>query len=287
MTSRRSSSVLVTGAAGRVGQAFVPVLEARRWSVTACGSNSLDVTDRDAVLGAVTTLRPEVIVNLAACTDLERCERQPDTAFAANTLAVRHLAEAARRTGAHVCHLSTDYVFDGAKGEPYQEWDETHPQSVYAQSKLAGERELGPDATIVRTAWLLDEHAPNLVPSVIALARDPARTVAFDDTQRGSPTVVEQLVGVIAALAAERRPGLFHVTNQGDATWLDVARHVLLAAGGDPGRARPFAPDEERPRRLADRPPYSVLDNATLRLSGLTLLPDWHDGVTALVHRVV
>ena len=143
--------VLVTGAAGQVGRATAEHCAALGDDVVATDRAALDITDRDAVLAAITTLRPDAVVNPAAWTDVDGCEGDPDRAYAANTLAVRHLAEACRLAGAHLLHVSTDYVFDGRKGAPYTEWDETGPLSVYARSKLAGEREAGADATVVRT----------------------------------------------------------------------------------------------------------------------------------------
>jgi dTDP-4-dehydrorhamnose reductase len=157
---------------------------------------------------------------------------------------------------------------------------------VYGRSKLAGEHEVGPHATTVRTAWLAGTGGPNLVRTVLGLAADPDRILTFVDDQRGSPTVAEDLAGMLFRLASERRTGLFHVTNQGAATWYELVRHVLAVGGHDPARVRPITTADLRPPRPAPRPVNAVLDNAVLRLVGVPLLSQWQDAVARLVRRL-
>jgi dTDP-4-dehydrorhamnose reductase len=273
-------NVLVTGAGGQLGHDVAAVF--RGHELTAATHAELDVTDRDAVMQAVTTLRPHAIVNCAAWTAVDACESDPDRAFAHNALAVRHVAEAARRVGAHVCHISTDYVFDGEKSAPYHEWDTPAPRSVYGASKLAGERELDADATIVRTSWVCGEHGANMVKTILRVA-DEREQLAFVDDQRGHPTFTADLAGMIRRLVVDRRPGVFHVTNQGAVSWFEFAQAVMQAAGHDPGRVRPISTAELDPPRPAPRPANSVLDNAALRLSGIPLLPDFREPLQRLV----
>ena len=276
--------LLVTGAAGQLGYDVVDAF--RTHDVVAVAHHELDITDRDAVMQAVTTFRPQAIINCAAFTAVDACESEPDRAFAANALGVRHVAEAARRVGAHVCHISTDYVFDGDKPTPYTEWDVPAPRSVYGQSKLAGERELDADATIVRTSWVCGERGNNMVKTILRLAGERDQ-LAFVDDQVGHPTFTEDLATIIRKLVVDRRPGLFHVTNQGAVSWYEFARAVLAAAGHDPGRVRPIATSELDPPRPAPRPANSVLDNAALRLSGIDLLTDFREPLTRLVKQLV
>jgi dTDP-4-dehydrorhamnose reductase len=276
--------VLVTGAGGQLGHDVVDAF--RGHEVAGLTHTQLDVTDRDAVLQAVTTLRPHVVIHCAAWTAVDACESDPDRAFASNALAVRHVAEASRRVGAHVCHVSTDYVFDGEKATPYDEWDAPAPRSVYGRSKLAGERELDLDATIVRTSWVCGEHGNNMVKTILRLAAEHDQ-LAFVDDQIGQPSFTEDLAQVIRRLVIDRRPGLFHVTNQGAVSWFDFARSVMAAAGHDPGRVRPIRTAELQPPRPAPRPAHTVLDNAALRLSGIELLPDFHDPLARLVPRLL
>ena len=141
--------VLVTGAGGLVGAEVVRAFEGH--DVTACDHTRLDVTDRQTVLEAVLATRAELVIHPAAWTNVDACEDDPDRAYAVNGLGTRHVAEAARRGGAHLLYVSTDYVFDGELDRPYAEWYATNPMSVYGWSKLVGEQELGPEATMVRT----------------------------------------------------------------------------------------------------------------------------------------
>lgn len=273
--------VLVTGAHGQLGRELVSAF-APRHEVLATDQGSLDVTDRGSVLQAVSFLRPDAVVHAAAWTDVDACEGDPDRAFLVNALAVRHVAEAARRAGAHLCHVSTDYVFDGDKPGPYQEWDAPRPQSVYGRSKLGGENETGPGATVVRTSWLSGRHGSNVVKTILRLAASGDQ-LAFVDDQRGCPTFASDLALKVVELVVDRRPGVFHVTNQGSVTWFGLARAVLGCAGFDPALVRPVATGELSPPRPAPRPANSVLDNAALRLSGLGLLPPWQQSLERLV----
>lgn len=243
---------------------------------------TLPVEDRAAVLGAVASLRPDVIVHAAAHTDVDGCEADPDRAFLVNALGTRHLAEAAVGRGAHLVYLSTDYVFDGTADRPYREWDTPRPLSVYGASKLAGELECPPGSTIVRTSWVCGFAGANMVKTALRLAAGTGE-LRFVDDQRGSPTFTADLAAALVTLATDRRPGVFHVTNRGETTWYGFVRAVLAAAGHDPDRVRPVTTGELVPRRPAPRPANSVLDNAALRLSGLPLLPDWEDGLRRLV----
>jgi dTDP-4-dehydrorhamnose reductase len=272
--------VLITGAAGQVGRAMVQLCTTAGDDVVAAGRATLDVADRDAVLAAVSTLRPDVVVNPAAYTDVDGCERDPDRAYAANTLAVRHLAEACRRAGSHLVHISTDYVFDGRKGAPYVEWDDTGPLSVYARSKLAGEHEAGPDATVVRTAWVFSRGPGNFVRLVLDRAESGA-PLRFIEDQLGTPTLADDLAVVLRRLAAARMPGLFHATNGGETTRYEQARQVLAAAGMDRDRVEPITSDQLP--WVAARPAATVLDNAALRLSGVPALRHHTEAIEEVV----
>ncbi|HUI03719.1 MAG TPA: dTDP-4-dehydrorhamnose reductase [Acidimicrobiales bacterium] len=293
--------VLVTGAGGQLGRDLADAFSGRVptagrahdpatgrlgarpvCDVVAADHGRLDVSDRGAVLAAVEGVRPHVVVHAGAWTAVDACESDPDRAFAVNALGTRHVAEAARRWGAHLVYVSTDYVFDGTATRPYVEWDRTNPLSVYGRSKLAGELELDPGSTVVRTSWVCGAHGSNMVRTVLRLASTPG-ALRFVDDQRGSPTFTADLAGAICVLAADRLPGTFHVTNAGVTSWYEFARAVLAAAGHDPARVEPIATAELDPPRPAPRPANSVLDNAALRLMGMPALPDWHDALGRLV----
>jgi dTDP-4-dehydrorhamnose reductase len=279
--------LLVTGAGGQLGHDVVRVATAAGDDVLAADHATLDVTDRDAVIGAVTTWRPDAVVHGAAWTAVDACESDPGRAFAANALAVRWIAEGCDLTGAHLVHLSTDYVFDGTLDRPYHEWDRTNPQSVYGASKLAGEQEalaLGPAATVVRTSWLSGEHGPNIVKTVLRLAREgSAGSMPFVDDQRGCPTFTADLAPALRRIALDRRAGRYHVTNQGAVSWYEFAGEILAAAGLDRALVRPITSAELDPPRPAPRPANSVLDNAALRGAGIPLLRDFREPLAELV----
>jgi dTDP-4-dehydrorhamnose reductase len=274
--------ILVTGAAGQVGHEVVAACQRAGDEVVAADRATLDVTDRAAVLAAIGSLRPDVVVHAAAWTAVDACEADPEKAMQVNGLAVRWVADACRRSGAHLVHLSTDYVFSGEKALPYDEWDEPAPRSEYGRSKLAGEREAGSEATVVRTSWVCGVHGTNMVRTVLRLAATQPTLNVVDD-QRGHPTFAPDLAAMIRRLAVERRPGLHHVTNQGAVSWFEFARAVLAAAGEDPDRVMPVSTAELQPPRAAPRPANSVLDNAVLRLSGIPLLDDFREPLARLV----
>jgi dTDP-4-dehydrorhamnose reductase len=276
--------VLVTGAGGQIGREVVDAFGDHE--VIAADHAALDVADRDAVLQAIMSTAPDAVVHAGAWTAVDACEGDPERAFRVNTLGTRHVAEGACRLGAWICYLSTDYVFDGTKPEPYIEWDAPNPVSVYGLSKLGGEQEItGRHATIVRTSWVCGLHGHNMVKTILRLTGEHEK-LAFVDDQRGQPTFADDLAPVIRRLVIERRPGVFHVTNHGVVSWFEFARSVLEVAGLDPGRVRPIATADLDPPRPAPRPANSVLDNAALRLSGLPVLPHYWEPLERLVRRL-
>ena len=276
--------VLITGAGGQLGRDLQIHCDAQGDEVVAATRATLDISDRDAVYQAVTGVRPDVVLHAAAYTAVDGAEGDPDAAYLVNALATRWVADASRRVGAHLVAVSTDYVFDGTKDEPYHEWDRPNPQSVYGRSKWGGEHEIavhGPGSTIVRASWVCGEHGNNMVKTVLRLADRPE--LAFVDDQRGQPTFTADLAVGMRRLAAARIPGLFHMTNQGAVSWYEFVRAILESAGHDPAKVRPITTAELDPPRPAPRPANSVLDNAALRLSGFPLLPHYRESLDRLV----
>ena len=276
--------VFITGAGGQVGRELVDAFVGH--DVVAADHATLDVGDRDAVVQAIAASAPDAVVHAAAWTAVDACEGDPDRAFRDNALATRYVAEAASRVDAGLCYLSTDYVFDGTKADPYDEWDAPNPTSVYGRSKLGGEEELDPGDTIVRTSWVCGFHGGNMVKTILRLASEHDQ-LSFVDDQRGHPTFAADLARTVRTLVLEQRPGLFHVTNQGAVSWFEFARAVLSAAGLDPNRVDPITTAELDPPRPAPRPANSVLDNAALRLGGLDLLPHYRETLDPLVARLL
>jgi dTDP-4-dehydrorhamnose reductase len=271
--------VLIVGAAGQLGSEVAPLLP--HAEVLAADSKTLDVVDRDRVEQVVGEFGPDLVVNCSAFTDVDGAESRFDDALAVNALGVRHLAVAASRAGAHLVHVSTDYVFDGTKVDAYDEWDPPAPVSGYGRSKAAGELELARHATswtLVRTAWVFGRRGRNFVDTILTRARagDPLRVV---DDQRGSPTYAPDLAEALVRLGGGRRQGIFHVTNQGSCTWHELACEAVRLAGLDPSVVATMRSSElDRP---APRPENSVLANSALRLAGDPLLRSWQDALAA------
>jgi len=274
--------VLVTGAAGQLGHELVRAFADHE--VIAANRSTLDIADRAATLAAITSCAPDVIVNAAAFTQVDACETEVERAYAVNAIGARNVGEGARRVGAHLVHVSTDYVFDGTKVGPYDEWDRPNPQSVYGRSKHAGELELAgaPDTAIVRIAWVFGEHGTNMVKTVLRLAAEHP-VLRFVDDQRGRPTAAADAADCIRRLVAARATGCFHATNQGEVSWYEFARAVLEAAGDDPGRVEPITTAELDPPRPAPRPANSALDDVALRLLGFPRLPHFRESLDRVV----
>lgn len=280
--------VLITGAGGQLGTDLARHCQGAGDDVVALDRAALDVTDRLAVDEALDTHRPDVVFNAAAWTAVDACENDPARAFRDNTLAVRWIADASRRRGAHLVHVSTDYVFDGTKAGPYHEWDEPAPTSVYGASKLAGEREAqaaAPGCAVVRTSWVMGVHGSNMLKTVLSLRE---RTdLAFVDDQRGCPSFTADLAVGLRALAAERVPGTFHLTNQGDVSWYELVREILEAVGADPDNVRPISTAELDPPRPAARPANSVLDGLAWRWSSLPPMPHYRESLRVALAELV
>jgi len=281
--------ILVTGAGGQLARDVVADSTAAGHEVVGLVRADFDIAvdDATAVLEGV---RPDVVVNGAAYTAVDAAESDADTAALVNDAGVRRLARACAATGAHLVHVSTDYVFDGTLHRPYVESDPTNPQSVYGRTKLAGEvaatEELGDDVTIVRTSWVCGEHGGNMVGLVLRLAADPDRSLAFVDDQIGHPTFTTDLAVVLRHLSVERPGGVFHLTNRRAVSWYEFVREILVAGGHDPNRVRPIATAELDPPRPAPRPANSVLANARWDGDGRPPLRDFAEPLAELVEKL-
>ena len=278
--------LVVTGAGGQLGRDVVLHAESLGDDVVAVDKAALDITDPVAVGALLSSVRPDAVINAAAYTAVDACESNEAIAYAVNADAVGHLSAACERVGAHLVHVSTDYVFDGTLARPYREDDATNPQSVYGRSKLAGEIAAGPTAAIARTSWVCGEHGNNMVKLVLRLAANPDQEFAFVDDQRGHPTFTADLAPALRTLAADRRSGIHHLTNQGAVSWYEFVRDVLSAAGDDPDRVRPIATADLDPPRPAPRPANSVLENAAWRAAGYEPLRHYHAPLAELVAKL-
>jgi dTDP-4-dehydrorhamnose reductase len=267
--------VTVFGSSGLLGKALMH--EWSRDEVTGLTSQDADIRDRSSVNKIVDEMRPEWIVLSAAYTDVDGSEAAPSLAFSVNLDGAVNVAQAAKRTGAKLLFLSTDYVFDGKKGSPYETDDPRNPQSVYGRSKSEAEMsllEILPDCCIARTSWLFGMGGKCFPDTILKAAMSrPVLDVVTD--QRGSPTYTVDLSKAIMQLCRLGATGIMHVTNEGDCTWFEFASEILSAAGL-PVTVRPS--DSRQMARRAPRPAYSVLSSKSLRQFGI-VMPTWHDAL--------
>ena len=253
--------------------------------------------DRVAVLNGVARARPDVVINAAAYTAVDKAEAEEWLAFQVNGEGAGHVAEAAAKVGAPLLHLSTDYVFDGTLDRPYREDDPTGPTGVYGRSKLEGERRVAercPNSAILRTAWVYSPFGTNFVRTMLRLneTRDEVGVVA---DQLGNPSSALDIADALLAIArrihendAPALRGVFHMTGAGEATWADLAEAVFAQARARGRRLtrvkRITTADYPTPAR---RPANSRLDNAKLRLVYELALPDWRASVAECCARLI
>ena len=251
--------MLVIGSKGMLGQELMGVLEG---DVRGVDIDEIDITSLESVRRVVLTVKPRVIINAAAYTDVDGCESNPDIAIEVNGEGVAYLAMAAAEVGAKLVQISTDYVFDGTKGTPYEEDDPTSPLSVYGSSKKAGELnvKIAPEWLIVRTQWLYGLHGKNFVETMLRMGSEKKELSVVDD-QIGSPTWTMDLCRSIKALLGKGCNGIYHATNSGSCSWNEFAKAIFAEAGMQV-EVNPMT--TEQLGRPAPRPLYSVLSNARL-----------------------
>lgn len=290
--------LLIAGWQGQVAQALIRVAPSRA-DITACavGRPALDICEVRTIERALSDINPDVVINTAAYTDVDKAETEPERAMALNCEGARLLAASSAARGIPILHISTDYVFGGTSPVPYVETDATAPATAYGRSKLAGEdavRAANPKHIILRTAWVYSEHGRNFVKTILNAARNgkPLRVVA---DQYGSPTYAPHLVdamltiaGRVASASSAGGPwGTYHAAGAGRASWCDLAS-AALAHASDPGlRAIDVLPiaSADYPTKTP-RPAHSELDCSKLAKAFGIRLPDWADGVKTCVSRL-
>ncbi len=274
--------VWIVGAEGQIGEAINEVLDPLEIEALNTDKNELDITQTDEVLRFGEIHRPDVIINCAAVTDVELCEREPEHAFRVNALGARNLSIVARKTGAKMVQLSTDDVFDGLASKPYTEFDETAPRTVYGKSKLAGERyvkEFTHKHFIIRSNWVYGK-GNNFVNRVLAAA-DAGRSLSVAEDQYGSPTSAKDLAGIILYLITTNEYGTYHATCKGVCSRFEFAQEILKLAGKQ-GLLNPV-PTPQSDLSSA-RPAYAVLDNFILRIIEVYDMPQWKDSLAEFMN---
>ncbi|OPJ65090.1 dTDP-4-dehydrorhamnose reductase [Clostridium oryzae] len=265
--------VLITGANGQLGREMTKVCSNLSYDMLLTGSKDLDIRDIDATYKIVKDFRPELVINCAAHTAVDKCEEDVDNAYRINAIGAKNLSQASYAVGAELVHLSTDYVFDGEKDRPLTEFDDTNPQTVYGKSKLAGEKmaaEFNPKHYILRTAWLYGD-GKNFVKTMLNLAAGDNEIKVVTD-QFGCPTSTASVAKLIIKLINEKNYGLFHAASKGKCSWNDFAKEIFrlkeINKTVNPCTSEEFV-------RPAKRPQYSVLRNYMLELTTGDIMPTW------------
>ena len=288
-------NLLITGANGQLGHEMRNVLaDDRRFNaiftdVAGEDITTLDITDEQAVEHIMATNAIDIIVNCAAYTAVDAAEDNEPLAARLNADAVDILARVAKRHGAHMVHVSTDYVFDGQGCIPYTEDMATNPQSAYGRTKLEGERQLqqalGDDAVILRTAWLYSPYGKNFVKTMLTLGKDkPALKVVFD--QVGTPTCARDLArAIVTVMTADQwHGGIYHYSNEGVISWYDFTLAIHRLAGITTCDVQPCHSDEFPAK--AHRPAYSVLDKSKFKTTFGVTVPYWLDSLEATINQL-
>lgn len=284
----RNLSIAIFGADGQLGMDLQKALSNHR--VEPLTYQDVDVLDQARVGQILSALKPDWAINAAALTNVDWCEANEVKTFQVNALGAKHVAESSCREGARVIQLSTDYVFDGAKGSPYVESDTPRPLNTYGVTKLAGEhyvQSVNPSYYIVRTSGLYGTHPcwgkkRNFVDAMLTLARDKREIrVVADETL--TPTFTEDLAAQIRRLVeSEPAAGVYHATNAGECSWHEFAQAIFELSGSSVSVEKTTAREWNAPAR---RPAYSVLENASLRDAGIDVMAHWRDALARYLER--
>lgn len=275
--------ILVTGCNGQLGRAIRGEYENEDVEfintdvVEGDGIVALDITDVEAVLKLVRETKPEVIINCAAHTNVDACEKQWDLAYKINAIGPRNLSIAASEVGAKMMHVSTDYVFEGNGTRPYTEFDEINPVSAYGKTKAEGEKfvkEFAKKYFIFRTAWLYGD-GKNFVKTMLRLSETHEEVTVVED-QKGSPTSAVELARVIHHFEPTENYGVFHATCEGDTNWAVFTEEIFKRAGKQT-KVKHVTSEQyaEMNPASAKRPAYSILENYMMKLTSDYRMADW------------
>lgn len=268
--------ILITACNGQLG---IDITEhfSKTCTVAAYKDVDLDITDEKKVMDVVAKEKPDVIINTAAITNVDGCETNKPLAERVNRDGAGVMARAAASVGAKLVHISTDYVFDGGSKKPYSETDIPCPQSVYGETKLAGEREVQKyeKSFILRTAWLYGPHGNNFVKTMLRIAKEKGEVGVVTD-QAGNPTSTFELIRIVDAVLKKGEYGIYHATCSGVCTWNEFAREIFRLAGLE---VTVHDLTTEQFPRPAKRPAYSNLSKEKLMEVCSYKATDWHDAL--------
>ncbi len=275
--------IIITGAGGQLGRSLLRALASHE--TIALGHADLDVTSLGACIDAFEFHKPDAVIHCAAMTDTARCEKAPARAREVNGIGTEHVAQASARSGARLVAISTNEVFGGDQTTPYGEADRPHPLNVYAVSKLDGELLASarhPDTIIVRASWLYGDGYVNFNEKVLAAVAE-GRPLSFVTDEIATPTSTDELAtGIRDLLERDAAPGVYHLSNEGEASRYDWAREILRLAGRTDIAVAAVTSDELRANGYSGpvKPTYSALGNTRAAALGIKLRP-WRDALAA------
>ena len=278
---RVAMTVFICGSTGRLGRSVAKVFE-QEAKVVAPTRQELDLRSKEEIQEAIEANQPSILINCAAWTDVDGCEKNPELAKEITATLPQQLSELSKKVGAHLVHISTDFVFDGKTDIPYNEKQLPNPLSVYGQTKLDGEIGAGPNATIIRTSWLQAQDDSNMVKWILESFKKTG-LVEVPNDRRANPTFVSDLLPVIKHFADSRYEGVVHATNEGTTNWYEFARFVAEKSHNDSTRVIPS--EAEKLNRLAERPVFSALDNAVIREEKIEPIRHHQDAVLDLLRQ--
>jgi dTDP-4-dehydrorhamnose reductase len=270
--------ILILGASGMLGYDLIKVLK-KDHTYNYKYIKDFDITKKDACIKTIISLKPKIVINATAFTNVDLCEKEKKKAFDVNAYGVRNLAIVCKEIEAFLVSFSTDYVFDGCKKEPYKEDDSPSPLNQYGLSKLKGEkfiRDTLEKYLIIRTSWLYGENGPNFVESICKQAKVKKILNVVND-QKSSPTYTLHLSKAVKILLNQNIRGILHITNEGSCTWYNFALKILEFSGIKNVEVNPITSKELK--RPAIRPENSQLDNSLFYRSTGFKMPDWEEGV--------
>jgi dTDP-4-dehydrorhamnose reductase len=272
--------VVVTGAAGQLGQDVIKELARKNHQAFGTDRTRLDITNEVDVTTYINEVKPDVILHCAAYTNVDAAEENEEVAYQINAAGTEYLAKAAKQTGAKMLYISTDYVFDGTATEPYEVDEPTKPLGAYGRTKLAGEQLLQKhldEFFIVRTAWVFGIHGNNFVKTMIRLGKERGEVGVVHD-QVGSPTYTVDLAKFMVELMETEKYGIYHATNSGTCSWYEFAVEIFKQEDMKV-TVNPLTSDQFP--RPAARPKYSVLSKKMIEKQGLSPLRDWKEALAA------
>ncbi|AZV55559.1 dTDP-4-dehydrorhamnose reductase [Clostridium sp. AWRP] len=289
--------ILITGGKGQLAGQLEEILVMGKSEVGAldkiysdaevrlASREELDITKLDDVRDFMIDYAPDIIVNCAAYTNVDKCETDFQNAFKVNSLGARNLALASQNTKTKLVHISTDYVFNGRGTVPFREYDLPDPVSVYGKTKLLGEQYIRENCSryfIVRTSWLYGLYGKNFVYTILKAAKEKGHLDVVND-QRGNPTNAEDLAYHILKLALTCEYGIYHCTGKGECSWYDFACKIVEYAGID-CIVSPMT--SEKLNRAAKRPEFSSLDNMMLRCTVGNNMRQWEDALKSFIEKL-